>query len=182
MLWKKKKDNKLPDLPPAPNFPSPFAAQHPSQFGNESEETGEIHELPSFPDSPMQRGFSQAAIKEAVTQQENYEEDRLPALPPREQIEENFEQWESRPRPSFELKHQRAENKPIFVKLEKFQLARNSLENISSKLDEIDNMLKEIRQLKLKEDQELASWEADLANVKSRIQNILTEIFERTEY
>src|SRR3989344_4456050 len=67
MFWNKKEDkDKLPDLPPFKQsvIPSPI----------EENEMKEKHALPSFPDSPHQSGFSQAAIKDAV----NNEEDSSP--------------------------------------------------------------------------------------------------------
>lgn len=89
MLWNKKaeSDDKLPDLP--------YQAR---QMGNnrnqvieneeehiESIKTSEKQSLPSFPDNLADKGFSQAAIKEAVSN----EDEKIP-LPPTEEEEVNF--------------------------------------------------------------------------------------------
>ena len=184
MFWeKKKKEDGLPDLPRPPARPSlPQRDFMPIEDDFEDEK---IHELPSFPDSPMQKGFSQSAIKEAVANEEIKEEDRIPDLkmPLFEEhkriggAEENY---------SGQAAHTlypagKRESKPIFVRIDKFQLARNSLETVKEKLAEIEDLLKTIRDVKAKEDVELSSWEAEMENAKSRVQNVLNDIFERAE-
>lgn len=140
----------------------------------------EIHELPSFPDSPMHRGFSQSAIKDAVANDDVKEDQevRMPAHNPYKVVE--MEEWAPANKSQPRLVGKR-ENKPIFVRVDKFQLARNSLETVKFKLNEIEELLKTIRDVKAKEDTELSSWESDLENIKSRVQNVLNDIFERTE-
>jgi len=68
--------------------------------------------------------------------------------------------------------------KQIFVKLEKFQSASNSLEIVKEKLDDIDELLRTIREVKMKEDQELSSWEKEIEAIKARINSVASEIFE----
>src|SRR3989338_4215987 len=75
MFWSKKDDKKsLPDLPP---YRSSImsGADETSEIGSsglhmgeedESEGVAEKHDLPSFPDSMNDKGFSQAAIRDAV--------------------------------------------------------------------------------------------------------------------
>lgn len=71
MLWRKKEDkNLLPDLPPYKG-PTVVKSEEDSFSSNTGEEMGEEHDgekqqLPSFPDSMNDKGFSQAAIKDAV--------------------------------------------------------------------------------------------------------------------
>lgn len=69
----------------------------------------------------------------------------------------------------------------VFVKLEKFRSARKSLDEISDKLEEIDLMIKKIREVKLREDQELSRWEKDITHVKARISDVNENIFEKVE-
>jgi len=65
----------------------------------------------------------------------------------------------------------------VFVKIEKFNTARRSLNGIKGKIDEMDLMLKKIRDIKLREEQEISGWEKDIATLKSRIQDINENIF-----
>ncbi len=86
MFWDKKENAKaLPDLPPMKFIPSSqeknMIAEHEDEGAedNEDNEDNEKHGLPSFPDSPMQRGFSQSAIKDAITHEST--EDALVGQP-----------------------------------------------------------------------------------------------------
>lgn len=71
-------------------------------------------------------------------------------------------------------------NKPIFVKINKFQSAHNSLEEIKEKIDDIDDLIKKIKSIKQQEDQELSAWEREIENIKSRLQSVTAEIFENS--
>ncbi|MBM3233242.1 MAG: hypothetical protein FJY98_01615 [Candidatus Liptonbacteria bacterium] len=75
MFWGKKDDKQLPDLPPMkpglqgktplPASPSAMPGMPENEESDDTSPT-EKHGLPSFPDSPMTKGFSQAAIKDAI--------------------------------------------------------------------------------------------------------------------
>lgn len=187
MFWEKKeKDKGLPDLP-RPHAMQPPVLRDRSFEKDDFEEDDEIHELPSFPDSPMQRGFSQSAIKDAVANEdiEDAQEmsDWKPEVKERKQLA--IEEWSARPSfpraPPITPMPERRDSKPIFVRVDKFQLARASLENVKVKLGEIEELLKTIREVKAKEDAELSSWESEMENIKSRVQNVITDIFERVD-
>ena len=80
MFWDKKENAKgLPDLPPMKFTPSLQEKNMAVEHDNDDAEDNEKHGLPSFPDSPMQRGFSQSAIKDAITQEST--EDALVGQP-----------------------------------------------------------------------------------------------------
>lgn len=72
-----------------------------------------------------------------------------------------------------------AGNMDVFVKLDKFHSAKKTLGEVRDKLEEVDNLVKKIREIKLREEQEIASWERDLTFAKSRIQEITENIFEK---
>ena len=181
MFWDKKKST-LPDLPNSPATDLPNLAPSP-RFENrnlDDPEDNELHELPSFPDSPMQRGFSQAAIKEAVTTPEINEFEEVPYEKPNESYKvQEIPNW-PKPLPSLSAAKIR-ESKPIFVRIDKFQIARNSLESVKLKLSEIESLLKQIRDIKAKEDAELSAWESDMENIKARIQSVISDVFNKIE-
>jgi hypothetical protein len=212
MFWSKKEDEEgLPDLPISPRMTQ--GIKRGDDFGRlpfSSEE--EIHSLPSFPDSPTDKGFSQSAIKDAVTTEEE-----LPSLPEfgDEDIENlasvdrpqdsEMEEWRPRPlpeplewkpknlpvtrgsrhikeeivRPSLDHVARNVPDKPIFIKLDKFKSARNSLEVVKQKVDEIEDLLKTIREVKRKEDSELSAWENEMESIKTRINHVTNELFEK---
>ncbi|MGV8142355.1 MAG: hypothetical protein ACP5NS_01820 [Candidatus Pacearchaeota archaeon] len=207
MFGFKKKDEMagLPEL--NPNMPSMRDYQRPQlpAFQPLNEEKDEIHGLPSFPDSPMSKGFSQTIIKSAIDD----EDKNLPELPewspkPQEelpsqrrtiemqewspssqQIPSNSSMLEERiPRMPVMQQEQpfsresRDNKRPIFVKIEKFKESRESLTKIAEKLDQMDELLKMIKDVKSKEDAEITEWERDIENIKARIAFINKEIFE----
>lgn len=89
MFWNKKEDKKsLPDLPP---LKSPFSQElsppvsqplQPAELEDVHKPEEEKNSLPSFPDSPVDKGFSQSAIKEAVIQPGSEEQDESEAMSP----------------------------------------------------------------------------------------------------
>jgi hypothetical protein len=219
MFWSKKEDEEgLPDLPSSPAIASGRRSDYDRlPFSTEEEE---IHSLPSFPDSPTDKGFSQSAIKDAVTEEEEMPElpefgdeemedlpDIKPSPPP--QMEEwkprpppQMEEWKPRPSPPQEWKpkslpvtrsprhireevmrqdmeNSRLPDRPIFVRLDKFKTARNSLEVVKQKVDEIEELLKTIRDVKRKEDEELSAWEGEMESVKTRINHVTNELFDK---
>jgi len=210
MFWNKKKNGdkgRLPDLPAEPKAAPSMADYKPSPnlqgLDKLEHEEAEIHALPSFPDSPIKRGFAQSAIKDAIAPtketfpnieptketfpnieptKESYSElPKIPSIKNPKTIE--MEEWNPKqPAPSLptlEKPVRRSiETKPIFVKLEKFQSARDSLETVKEKLDEVDELLRTIREVKIKEDQELSSWEKEIEAIKARISSVASEIFE----
>ena len=67
----------------------------------------------------------------------------------------------------------------IFVKLEKFESAIEEFSRIKNKLIDMESMLRKIRDIKLKEEKELSEWENEIESIKSRLEKIDREIFER---
>ncbi|MEK6899283.1 MAG: hypothetical protein AABW79_04265 [Nanoarchaeota archaeon] len=176
MFWdKKKKDNLLPDLPPSSRPTLPTQRRLPDLPSYDLEKS-ETHQLPSFPDSPMKKGFSQAAIKEAVYGENNQEEEsEREEYHPIEitQVEKQMMQMTPIRRAQ--------EVKPVYVRLDKFQGAKKMLEEMSAMISESELLLKKIREVKMREEQELSAWEKEMQVLRARINNISTDIFERTE-
>lgn len=176
-FWKKKKEVELPELPP---LPSP-----PRVAPSEAEEAEEVQPLPTFPESPTQKGFAQAAIKEAVaTEPEEVEEAEEVTAPATVEMEE-----EMLPSPPAEEREERVarivsaapkvRSADIYVKVDKFTSARKALESTQAKLEEISELLKVIRETKMREEQELAYLEKELSTTKAKVQEITENIFEK---
>lgn len=66
---------------------------------------------------------------------------------------------------------------PLFVKLEKFESAMNSLEEIKQKISEIESLLTNIKEIKNKEEQELTEWQKEIQNAKEKIASLDKELF-----
>ena len=189
-IKKKGSAGELPDFP-SMGGPSMRDYQRTMLPPIESEQNEEVHGLPSFPDSLMNKGFSQSMIKSAV---EDSDKD-LPELPEWKEESERpqmksvktveLEEWSPKT-PKKQMNEDLIiprstsmnEKRPLFVKLEKFKEARDSLVKISEKLGQMDELLKMIKDLKSKEDEEISSWEKDIENIKMRISFVNKEIFE----
>ena len=201
MFGLKKKDNmnELPEL--SSSAPSMRGYQRPQLPPIEPFDEGkeEIHSLPSFPDSPMSKGFSQSAIKSAIGEPSTENSDNMKEwiqsneesllLPPSSINPRTIEMDEWKPQQNSPIpRHEEMRmappisstdlKRPLFVKLEKFREARDALTKITEKLDQMDELLKMIKEVKVKEEEELTSWERDIEGVKARISFVNKEIFE----
>ncbi len=233
MFDEEKERNRLPDLPPARGIFDDFglkrredASTQPAfskQVGKE-EEDEESHALPAFPDTPSHNSFSEAAIKDAVEEDELPElpelpehstnEGGLPELPELPEKKEvpgsgggakvvEMEEWvPEHPMGMSKMKHKTEEysghievprkedfvpvkreigSPDVFVKIDKFRSARKTFSEVKSKLSEIDDLIKKIRETKMREEQELNAWEKDVMQIKARVQDVSEDIFEKVE-
>jgi len=275
MFWNKKDDeNSLPDInsqsrPFKDNLDDNEDESQGDSFDDpiESIKTSEKQSLPSFPDSPMKKGFSQSAIKDAISQdslkRDKPKEEKIP-LPPKEESimtkdnlddinemvkplqsdkkiqernsfiqsnpflsspieEENKEPDivqkikeqttptkeikmislpEDRPRPPTQKEknpvpklipkikehkdyseHQsypkEEKSTDVFVKIDKFYAAKKSINSISNDIKEIETLLSRIRETKMREERELASWEENIESVKNSIKNVGENLFDK---
>lgn len=199
---KKNKESTLPDLPGHPLWNSLPSMQNSPKIKDNLDEGP--NKLPTLPDSAMNAGFSQTAIKDAMTNEPEQSPKNNGGFtgtiaPPEETPQDNekfklkeMEEWSPPPQsmtpiPPFEEQTPplnippkiAAESKPIFVRLDKFNATRTSLEKIESSLAEIEELLKGIKDVKHQEEQELSSWEKEMENIKARLSNVLTDIFDR---
>ena len=225
MLWGKKDDKRLlPDLPPMRN--PTFLADNEGSFEHINEDSlgdeysMEKNELPSFPDSLNDKGFSQAAIKDAVSSDEEVipgnnpirdsggnkfqtieMDEWAPSMKKEDStqdmdsvIDNNAMQNKSKILSKSNKKLEEPTmgdysnvrvpmrprtNSDIFVKLDKFYSARKALEAAKEKLDEIDNLLRKIRETKMREEQELSGWEKDIVEAKARVREVNEALFDK---
>ena len=197
MFWSKKKKTGLPDLP-MPQVVTP-----------KKERKEEIEALPSFPTTLSKKESRQELIKKAVEPEEpafpttnekpikmteevpdleglpelpEYKEKLLPSLPaiPKKELRtktREVEEW----KPSKIHPKKIIEKKPIFVKLDKFNEAKESLESVKEKLSEIDDLLKTLKDVKSKEEHELLEWGKQMEELKSRLESLTADVFEDVE-
>ncbi len=55
------------------------------------------------------------------------------------------------------------------------------LKETQEKLNEIDSLLARMRDIKMREEQELAVWEKEISAAKARIQDVTSNIFDKVE-
>lgn len=190
-LFRKKEEkkdlSKIPELPPLPELP-PMTEIPSLRSLAVSKQESEINNLPSFPRSPSAERFSQAAIKQAVSDsgeeaQEGMldEESSIQAFPQKLQINPPKEGPRTFEMADFKPEKKTLKAEPLFVRIDKFESALDNFNEIKKKISEIDRLLKDIKEVRSKEEAELAGWEREIETMKARLDSIDKEIFERVE-
>jgi len=70
-------------------------------------------------------------------------------------------------------------DEPIFVKIDKFHEALDNFNKIKEKVLEIENELKNINEIKQKEEEELKEWESEIQSIKARMNTIDNSLFSK---
>ena len=136
--------------------------------------------LPELP--PMKIGFKPWKEEE----EDVIEKSELPELPQSRQIpSETEEEYDLQPK-FRQRRIQMEKEKPskvedVYIKIDKFHSARKSLNFARTKLDEIDEVMRKIRETRMREEQELASWKKDIDSVKTKVEDVTKNIFEKVE-
>lgn len=196
---------RLPDLPsPKPPLQSARGAEPPRGVGQMGG-----GDLPEFPDLPTPRGAGQMPVEEepemlgapiggrggSIVEMEEWEPSGVEAEEDLEEMQEEESPGFGEPPEEEEIEPRTLEPPPertvappkelaksdVFVRIDKFHSARKSLTDISERLEDIDELVKKIRETKLREEQELNSWEKDITHIKSRVQTVTENIFEKVE-
>ena len=180
-IFRKKEDSvKLPDLPSS-KFSFPERVNLPPIEAEEDER----HSLPAFPDSPSHNRFSQAAIKDAISDYDGHTDGKDLNVVEMEEwkpsVGVNLPRLPEMVRQPMEISKPAEKPSDVFVRLDKFHSAKKSLSEIKNDLEDVNEMLKKIRETKLREEQELASWERDILQAKARLENVSDNIFRKSE-
>ena len=179
--------NHLPEFPKIPKEDQ----QSPAEL-LDMRSKNNIHQLPSFPQNTIGEKFSQNTIKNAVGDEE--EEEKFDIMPKR--IEEELPKIvpEKVKRPDIErvsytktiddtpLHHTATKStEPIFVRIDKFENSLKIFQNAKDKITEIEQLLKETKELKEKEQHELSEWENEILQLKMQIEKVDNDIFSKVE-
>ena len=207
-LFKKKdkkegKDSfKLPDLPKLPELPSFDNLDSSSQ----SPQKETLPQLPSFPSSSVGEKFSQNSIKEAVAGKKEVEKEatanefELPELPEAPRMQEplvsartkDIEEYESEKQTKPEVKefkrtppkiahpHPKSDE-PVFIRIDKFEESLKLFEKTKEQIEEIEEMIRETRAIKEKEEEELVHWETQIQSVKQQVEKVDRDLFSKIE-
>ncbi len=122
-------------------------------FGSKKKEQMTQSELPplKFPDLPSE-------------DTPMYEQ---PQIAPSEA--QSIKQAMQRPAESYAPVH---EDKPLFIRIEKYKEVMETLNGLKDKLGEAGEILKELSRIKAEEEQELTSWQQDLESAKEKLLSI----------
>jgi hypothetical protein len=180
----KKRREVLPELPELPNLSdSGFDDVTMSQPYENPNQSNEIKDLPSFPDSDFGESLSQEAVKSAVQPPPkkltmDFSENPEP-LPPQNPPQQPLPPPVSH-EPSITAPAQPKKVKePVYIRLDKFKFAIDGFEGIKEKIAEVEKYLHKIREQKRREDEEMQEWEKEIESIKMRIEAIDNKIFSK---
>ena len=189
----------LPDLPSLPDIST-------TNMSKINDIPQKNYSLPSFPNSQLGERVSQNTIKDAVirsnsknvtmlnipgqrtTQEISSSESmpnipsimsRLPEIPMGNVRPRSVELSDYDNRSNIESRTRRTE--PLFIKLDTFEKAISSFNEIKLRMNEIETLLRNIREVKVQEERELNDWENEIETVKSRLSQIDKDIFDKME-
>lgn len=158
-LFSKKEE--VPKLPPAPSLPKA------------PEKTEEDIKLPSI--ASAGDGFNRDMIKSAVNDSESSgEEEVITEEPPR-----NFHSQGSIPSMPTKPTNESHEPHQIFVKIDKFQNAKKSFDEIKKDFTGIEMAFGKMKDVKTKEDREIDELTSELLGIKSKLESIDSDVFDR---
>ena len=170
---------KLPELPSLPNLPNL------ENYENQEE----MHQLPAFPTSTLGEKYSQNTIKNAIVGEKDTEfEMQEPELTqaPLEQIKSSTTPLQLEEGTSFAeqavekfSQPKTIATEPVFIRLDKFEDALKVFEETKSRINEIEELLKDTKTLKEKEEQELSLWTTEIQNIKEQIEEVDKDIFSK---
>jgi hypothetical protein len=88
---------------------------------------------------------------------------------------------EERSEPNFEVNplDKPAKDEPIFIKIDKFHESLDNFNKIKEKVLEIERELKNINEIKNKEEEELKEWENEIQSIKARMDAIDNSLFNK---
>lgn len=73
---------------------------------------------------------------------------------------------------------ERNDDKPLFVKVDKYKESAKTVESIKSKLEEADAVLKNLTRLREEEEKELQEWQSSLDEVRQKLMKVDKDLFE----
>ncbi|MFH1638557.1 MAG: hypothetical protein ABIB71_09085 [Candidatus Woesearchaeota archaeon] len=137
----------------------------PKRKGNQREELPPLN----FPELP-QRDFPDFE-EGAIPQQEVAQIKQAITPPPQEMASHPMEEYH-------EQAVYQSEEKPLFVKIEKYREVMSTVNELKKRLNEASAILTELNKIKEEEERELNSWHDDLELIKERLMSIDKTLFE----
>jgi len=67
---------------------------------------------------------------------------------------------------------------PLFVKIEKYKELTEVLSQVDAKLKEANAQLEKLKKLKMEEDAQIATWEANLGDLQARSRELHSNLFQ----
>ncbi len=176
MSWFNKKEKKkeglnLPELPKLPELPN-------LGKGFNLDNQHALPQLPSYPTSSFGEKFSQNAIKDAVSGEEEDDED-FDADESMHDEKLKMPRPLTREEPTVHRVMMGTRNEPVFVRLDKFEEGLKIFEDAKHKIMELERMLKNVKNIKEEEEKELQNWDTEIQKLKGQFEKIDRDIFSK---
>ena len=169
-LPKKEEDHSLPELPELPT-------EQKDEKLNQEMVKSAVKSVPPLGEKKVSGGLPPLP-KESHIQQDP--SGGLPPTIPSEGLPPTIPSGGLLPTvPKIEAPSETKEIEPIFVRIDRFQSAQKSFEIVKSRLKEIESILKKIKDIRLKEDKEMNSWNEEIEDVKEKLSEIDSDIFDQ---
>ncbi len=68
---------------------------------------------------------------------------------------------------------------PVFIRIDKFEESIKVFQDIKSQISEIEKLIKNTKEIKSKEEEELLSWEKEIQAIKNQVEKINQDIFSK---
>jgi len=151
----------IPSTPTLPNLPR--------------REDTKPAELPSIPGNMTNDNFNQEMIKSAINNPTDQMDD---SEEPKEEIDHIRNSLPELPSSQkIQIAGTTPLKKTIFVKIDKFNKAQESLRDIEEGIREMSSEVKALKEIKVKELKELDLWDEELKKVNARLSRIDSNIF-----
>ena len=153
-IFKKKKKIKIPD---APDFTYPEVEEIRKTIKKLPQEDYDLPRLPELPELPEIKG----------------PEKRLPI-----RLTQEINKSGKKRILKIKTSH-RIGPRPIFIKVNRFKEILSTIEIIEKRIHEIDIIIKKLKEIRLREDQQMTNWEQEIEELKKKIetvQRIVSEI------
>jgi len=170
----------IPEAPKLPELPAMPAATH-------------VPELPSLPGAAKNDNLNQEMVKSAIGDAPTEASTMLPSVPaqpaaPVVEVAAPPVVGETSPIPSLPEPEvaaipaphvEKTGPEPIFVRIDKFQDAKESLNDIQGKTKEMKEILRKINDVRRQEEEELNGWDQELEKLKGMLAEVESEIFNQ---
>ena len=156
-------------------------------FFNRKKSPSDMKELPELPKLPDLPPIPRARTELPPLPPFNQEQADFPSRPLGSPITREIDQLEpeiikeikiQRPK-QFVREPQEISNEPIFVRIDKYQESKENLQEVKRKILEIESLLRDIRDIKSREDSQLHEWDSDIQEAKAKLDKIDKIIFQK---
>jgi hypothetical protein len=196
-------DEHLPQLPTFPNnsLGNKFSQNTIKEAVAGKKEDEEVFDAEDFPEEhmgmmqkPLKKSFSKEyeTYEQSITSKpeksfskEYDEDDSLPEIEGK--YERSIPAVKTKPQPKevsqdFAVKNYMTKKaEPVFIRIDKFEESMKIFQDIRSQISEIEKLIKNTKEIKAKEEEELKSWETEVQAVKNQIEKVNQDIFSRVE-